>query len=178
MKSNETAALDLIIRWEGPEVNISSEEPGGISKYGISLTTYADYCKKVKLPAPTFDTISNLTESDARSFYQTEFLPAVRFDDLPSGIDIRLVDIAVNLGITGGINLLQMVMMQYPLTSSISDDLIKKINTYDPKIIIFDLSAGWISKKHTSLNWKGDGHGWTNRNIDLTDQTLALAGTK
>lgn len=176
MKNNETIALDLIIQWEGPEINQSSAEPGGISKYGISLTTYADYCKKANLPIPTTQTIADLTETDARNFYQIVFLPAIRFDDLLSGIDVRLVDISVNLGITGGINLLQMVLMQYPLTDIISDDLIKLLNTYDPKAVLLALSTGWISNKHTHPSWVTYGHGWMNRNISVHQSTLKLIG--
>jgi lysozyme family protein len=168
MQNNSSAALDLIIRWEGPEVNISSQEPGGISKYGISLTTYADYCKKNNLGIPTFDTISNLTESDARNFYSLVFLPAVRFNDLPTGVDVRLADIAVNLGITGGINQLQMVLGQYPLTGTLTDVQIQLLNTYDPSAVILALSAGWISNKQTHTSWAIDGHGWTNRNVSVT----------
>src|ERR1700728_643532 len=110
MKVNETTALDLIIQWEGPEINQSPTEPGGISKYGISLTTYADFCKKTDIDPPTFATISALTETDARAFYQAAFLPTIRFDDLPTGVDVRLVDISVNLGLTGAIEMLEMAM--------------------------------------------------------------------
>jgi lysozyme family protein len=177
---NITAALDIIIFWEGPEVNRSPKEPGGISHYGISLQTYADYCKKNKLPAPTADDIANLTEAQARTFYSNVFLPAIRFNDLPSGVDVRAVDIAVNLGITGGVQLLQMVIGAFPLTSSLSDDQIKTINSYDPKAVILALSTGWISNKHTHTSWfdDGTGHGygagWTNRNTNEKQKCLAL----
>jgi hypothetical protein len=50
---------------------------------------------------------------------------------------------------------------------------------------VLALSAGWISNKHTHLSsdgkttgWPKYGHGWTNRNIDLTQKCLALAGGK
>jgi lysozyme family protein len=176
MQANETVALDLIIQWEGPEVNVSETEPGGISKYGVSLQTYADFMKKTGQPAPSANTIADLTELQARSFYQTEFLPAINFDNLPSGIDVRLADISINLGITGAINLLETTLMQYPLTNTITPSLLTTLNTYDPKSIVLALSAGWIANKHTSKNWATDGHGWSNRNISVTQECLKLVG--
>ncbi len=180
MQENLNAALDLIIRWEGSDINRSPREPGGISKYGISLQTYADYEKKLGNPPPTADDIANLTEPQARDFYSVTFLPAMRFNDLPNGVDVRLVDIAVNLGITGAINCLEMVLLQNLLTGVISDNLIKVLNSYDAKMVVFALSAAWISNKHTKPSWfdDGTGHGygagWTNRNIDLTNKTLGM----
>lgn len=176
MQSNRDIALNLIIHWEGPEVNRSPQEPGGISKYGISLTTYAEYMQKLGRPKPTADDIANLTEDHARSFYADVFLSAIRFDDLPTGVDIRLIDISVNLGITGGINALEMVMAQYPLTGRISDQLLKLVNNYDPKAVVLALSAAWIANKHTKDSWKTNGHGWSNRNADMTAQCLKLIG--
>src|SRR6185436_2501632 len=107
MKENLTATLDLILRWEGSDVNRSAREPGGISKYGISLTAYSDYCKKSNLPVPTADDVANLSEDFARNFYGQYWLPQVRFDELPSGVDILMGDISVNSGIVGAIRLIQ-----------------------------------------------------------------------
>jgi lysozyme family protein len=120
------------------------------------------------------DDIAAFTELQARDFYSNSFLPSIRFNDLPSGVDVRLVDIAINLGVTGAINILEMVLLQWPLTGHITDDLIKMINSYDAKCIVLALSAAYISNKHTKPTWITFGHGWTNRNIDGTQKCLAL----
>ena len=180
MQENLNATLDLILRWEGNDVNTAPSEPGGISKYGISLTAYSDYCKKMNIAVPTKDTIANLTEADARSFYGDYWLPQIRFNELPTGVDMRLADISVNSGIVGAIKKLEMVLLQFPLTGRISDDLLQRLNKYDSKIVVFALSAAWISAKETKPTWydagggKSYGHGWSNRNIDVTDKALGL----
>ena len=176
--NNLTAALDLIIQWEGPEVNQANTEPGGISKYGISLVAYGDFCKQQKLNSPSFDTIANLTESDARGFYGNYWLPQIRFNDLPSGVDVRLADIAVNLGVHGALELTELVLLLWPLLGQLTDADIKALNIIPPEAIILSLSAGWISRKRSSTNWNEFAHGWINRNIAVTTQCLALIGTK
>jgi len=182
--NNLNAALILILSWEGPEINQSNTEPGGISKYGISLVAYSDYCLKNKLPAPTANTIANLQSSDAQNFYGNWWLPQIRFNDLPNGIDVRLADIAVNLGVRGAINLMSMILQQYPLHDVLTDDDIKTIATLDIPSVILALSAGWLAIKHTSPNWAppphgaGFGHGWTNRSVSVTQQCNSLIGAK
>ena len=181
--NNLNEALNLIIRWEGPEVNQSNTEPGGISKYGISLVAYSDYCAKNNLPSPTTDIIANLAEADARNFYGNWWLPQMRFNDLPHGVDVRMADIAVNLGIHGSINLLSMVLQQYPLHDVLTDDDITAVNALEANSVILALSTGWIAVKHTSPNWNptstapsGFGHGWMNRNISVTSQCQTIVG--
>jgi len=175
MERNQGAALDNIIAWEGAEINISPDEPGGISKYGVSLRTYAEYMKKVGKPAPTFDDIKNLTEAQARDFYATVFLPPIRFNDLPDGVDVRLSDITVNLGITGGIYTLQLALQIFPLADTISDKAIATIGTINPSAVIYGLSAAWITNKHSTAGWTKYGKGWSARNTSVTNLSLAVA---
>ena len=48
--SNLAAALAFIDEDEGPELNISSTEPGGASCRGVSLLVLAEYAKAHSLP--------------------------------------------------------------------------------------------------------------------------------
>lgn len=176
MEKNTQEALDLILRWEGPEINIANSEPGGISKYGISLQTYNDYCIKNKLPRPDMNTIANMPEDKAREFYKDAFLPAIKFNNLPEGVDIRMADCSISLGITGAINLLCMALRQYPLLNTMTDELIALASNTDPCSLISCLSTGWIAEKHTKANttsWNTFGNGWSKRNTAVTNQCLS-----
>jgi len=180
MKENLNVTLDSIIRWEGNDVNRGPTEPGGISKYGISLTAYSDYCKKFNLPVPTVDDVANLTEEFARNFYGQYWLPQIRFDELPNGVDFRLGDISINLGVVGAIRSLQLSLMQFPVDGKMSDHLIETLNMYDPKMVVFALSSSWISNKFTKPGWFNDGTGhayglgWSRRNQDVTIKSLGM----
>lgn len=183
MNKNRTAALDMILVSEGPELNISPNEPGGASKYGVSVDFLTDYNKTVGKPRATVAAISDLTEADARVIYSSMLLDKLRFDELPSGVDYRFIDIATNLGMSGGPKLLQLCLRMWPLTNQMDDATITNVGKEDPTSLVKMLSAAWIAKKAESPNWgpspvtkSGYGHGWTNRNVAATQAALLLVG--
>jgi lysozyme family protein len=177
---NRGSALAFIDEDEGPEVNESASEPGGISCRGVSLIALADYNAKHGLPAPTFDDVRAMTAELAGKVYTMNYLDPIRFDDLPSGVDYRLADVSVNLGVTGGITALQLALGMWPLTGIMDAATLGMLNG-DAKVTILSLSAAWIAKKHESPNWgpsavtpRGFGHGWSNRNIRATARAIAM----
>ena len=167
-----------VLQWEGPEVNVSKDEPGGISKYGVSLQTYTDFCKRANLPVPTFETIKNFTQEDASLFYKNYFAANIDFDDLPTGVDFRLMDIVVNLGMNGAHKLVSAITDQW--IPSNPNSIASYFTGRNPVNMINALSTGWISIKSTSPHWyvtdpklgNSYGHGWTKRNI--AQRTIAL----
>lgn len=183
MQQNRIQTLDEILRWEGDDLNTSPSEPGGASKYGVSVDFLTDYRKAKGLPAATIPNVAALTQEDAEEIYSTTLLNPIRFDELPSGVDYRLADITTNLGMTGGPNLIQLCLGMWPLTGKVDDTTLAKVLAVDAKSLIYALSAAWIARKNLSSNWgpsaitkNGYGHGWTNRNIAATETALAMVG--
>ena len=181
MQANRTITLDSILRWEGSDLNTAPTEPGGASKYGISVDFLSDYHKKHGLPKATIPDVSNLTADAASQIYGEMLLDPLRFDQLPSGVDFRLADLTTNLGMTGGPTLLQLCLGIYPLTGVMDSQTIAATMASDPKALIVALSAAWIAVKHQSPNWSsspvtksGFGHGWSNRNNAQKEAALAL----
>ena len=178
MQANISQAVSYILEDEGPEINDSPSEPGHISVYGLSLT----YMKEI-FPSTTFDDVKAMTAARASEIYGTIVAPTIRFNDLPSGVDYRLLDIRVNLGLTGGIMALELALGRFPVLGVLTDDLIGATHGMVPQALVAALSAVWITKKHESPNWKpsivtmnGYGHGWSNRNIRATARALAMIG--
>lgn len=165
--------LDFIIRWEGPEVNESSGEPGGISKYGVSLTAYQEDGHS----AATKDDIRNLTEADARLFY-TRRAAAVRFSELSAGVDLAALNLAVTTGITGAAMILQMTVDIWPATGKFDDITVAALKAADPKIIIHAAGSAWLAWKarsdNTMTEWIRYQHGWINRDKDFRSTALGL----
>lgn len=181
MQKNRTATLDMILASEGPELNVSPNEPGGASRYGVSVSFLTDYNRTLARPPATIDSIRVLTEADARTVYGAMLLDRLRFDEFPSGVDYRFTDIATNLGMTGGPRLLQLALGMWPITGKVDDETMARVRLADPATLIFSLSAAWIAKKAESPNWgpspvtkTGYGHGWTNRNVAATAAALKL----
>jgi lysozyme family protein len=178
---NRATALAYIDEDEGPEVNISPNEPGGESKHGVSLTFLSDWRKTKGLPPATIDDVAAVTSETAAQAYTDMFAVPLRFDELPGGPDYRLLDIVVNLGLHGGIIALQLALGMWPLTGTMDDATVELAKQADPKALVMALGAVWISKKHESPNWvpspvtkTGYGHGWTNRCNKANARALAL----
>ena len=114
MQTNLAASLAYITGDEGGELNVSPDEPGGASKWGVSLTVLSEVRGKVCTVAD----VGALTQDDANQIYAARFAVPIHFDDLPGGVDYRMLDCAVTLGITGSIDVLQMALGMWPLTGA------------------------------------------------------------
>lgn len=180
MKTSTMQSVNWILEDEGPEFNRSAGEPGGGSKFGVSLTAY----REAGRPNFTLDQLGALTKVDAMAFYSATILPQIRFDELPVGIDYRVADIRVNLGQTGCINLLELCAgFWWPLTGKLDERLLQAVHAEEPGALILALSAAWLAKKHESPNWgpspqtkTGYGHGWWNRDQRAFKRALGMLG--
>jgi lysozyme family protein len=166
-----------ILRWEGG-MTISPAEPGGASNWGISMVSFTDWRHKHKLSPPTIDDLQSLTQDQAITIYEENWVGKISFDLLPVGVDLRMLDICINLGVTGGINLLQRVldiretgkMDGYTWLAMrsfiiVPDRLVTLIN---------DLSIAWLALKFTQVDWHKYEAGWKNRNNDITQKCLDM----
>ncbi len=86
--------IDYILAEEGGYVN-HPNDPGGETKFGISKRAY-----------PNLD-IKALTLINAVDIYQRDYWTPIHGDDLPPGLDLLLLDTAVNMGPVTAIKLLQ-----------------------------------------------------------------------
>lgn len=179
MNSNLARALAFIDQDEGPEINIGPSEPGGASCRGVSLMVLAEYNKAHNLPTPGLADIRAMTAELAGKVYTWRFLDPLRFDELPSGIDYRIADAGITLGLTGACVAVQMALGLWPVTGVMDDSTLAAIKSEDPRSVIAALGAAWIAWKHGSTpnGWQQFGHGWTNRGNRVRDRALSLIGT-
>lgn len=64
------------------------DDPGGLTKYGISRKAYPD------------EDIAHLTESRAKELYKRDYWDKVNGDELPYPWDMIMADAAVNCGVS------------------------------------------------------------------------------
>lgn len=174
MNKNLSQALVWIDQDEGPELNVGPSEPGGASKHGVSMTVLQEWHKEKGLPLATMDDMAAVDAVLAGQIYTEKFATPIRFNDLTNGVDYRLLDIAVNLGVSGALGLLQMCFTIWPVTGQIDDDLVEAVKSVDSKALTLALGTAWISKKHEAPSWSVYGHGWTSRNIRATARANSL----
>ena len=86
--------IDRILAEEGG-LSDHPADPGGLTNYGISQRAY-----------PTLD-IAALTLNDAKALYRRDYWQVLHGDQLPDGLDLLLLDCAINQGPATAIKLLQ-----------------------------------------------------------------------
>ena len=107
MRSNFEAALAVVRRWEGGLVDHPSD-PGGITKWGISLRFLRGIGFDVNGDGVVDGRdIRQLTEEQVSDLYRGNFWDICRCDDLPAGVDLIVFDCAVNQGPGRSTRLLQ-----------------------------------------------------------------------
>ena len=169
MRDSWNKAIGYILDDEGAEFNVSPTEPGGASKYGVSRSVLSEWnLAHGKLPASIAD-VGDVTTDLASQIYREKFADAIGFDTLPVGVDYRLLDIAVNLGVNGAKCLLDAVLGNYTGTPN--------PEIHSPSTTISDLSVGWIAIKSRSDNWHKFAHGWMNRNNRAISRALQMIGS-
>ena len=89
--------IDRILAEEGG-LSAHPADPGGLTHYGISQRSY-----------PTLD-IAALTLADAQALYRRDYWQPLHGDQLPSGLDVLLLDCAINQGGITAIQLLQQAL--------------------------------------------------------------------
>lgn len=155
---------------------MSPGEPGGSSARGVSMTVLDEYNKAHGLPHGTIDEMKAMTAEAAGKIYTWRFADPIRFDDLPAGIDYRLMDAAITLGATGAVQLAQLALGRFPITGKMDDGTLDAIRAIGREEFLNRLNVGWIVWKRglTPDGWKKYGHGWTNRNNRVLARALTL----
>lgn len=96
MKKNSDTIIDWIIEIEGGDEYVNNlNDPGGETKYGISKRSYPEL------------NIQTLTKHMAQVIYKTDYWNKIRGDDLPTGLDLLLMDTAINCGVKTAVMMLQ-----------------------------------------------------------------------
>ena len=154
--------IDPILAEEGGLSN-HPDDPGGLTKYGISQRSY-----------PTLN-IAALTLANAKDIYQHDYWLPIRGDQLPSGLDLLMLDCAINQGPTTAIKLLQRALR-------IHDDGICGPITLNHSIVsmpdVMDAFAAERALRYElNPNEATFGRGWYRRLLRMNRQAWAMVET-
>ncbi len=167
MLANRQRALDWVFADEGGYVERGSE-PGRAGNLGIGFSVFAAWMKlHGNMPNATFDDLKALTEDTASAIYEAEWMTPIHFDQLAAGTDYSLFNTTVNLGVGGGVR-----MLQHDILGFVGNDItghmdiitmaavVEMSKTRDMGLMIND---AWLSTKKTSPEWPEFGPGWISR---------------
>ena len=135
MKGNLAASLERILKHEGGYAERATEG-GGAVNMGITFTTFESHWHKSGKPGkPTFQDLREMTREAAIGIYDDLYAKKIDFDRLPKGFDYVLLDSAVNNGVGGAIQNLQ-VALRLPVTKKWSPSLSWAARTKNATVLI------------------------------------------
>jgi lysozyme family protein len=178
MRENWERSVALLFDSEGRELTVGGSEPGGASKLGVSVAALTDFRKSRGLGPASIDMVSSLTETDAAEFYQSVTARAIRFDELPPGVDYAMLDVTANLGPSGGPWLAQCVLGVWPQGNVMTGYMVAGLNDMPAEAAVYAITGAWLAKKRESSSWGRAGHGWTNRMTRVRGDALKMIGEK
>jgi lysozyme family protein len=170
MQSNFEKCLALMLAHEGGFVN-HPQDPGGMTNLGVTKRVWEEWVghdvDEKQMRALTPETVAPL--------YKRKYWDAVRADDLVSGVDYAVFDVAVNSGAGRAIKFLQSCVGVDadggfgPRTLAAV-----KIAEQDPKRLIEQYSARRLEFLQSLKTFETFGRGWSRRVAEVKDKALTM----
>lgn len=152
-------AIDIVLKHEGGYVN-DSKDAGGETNFGISKRAY-----------PYLD-IARLSMFTAAEIYRRDYWEKCRCDDLPEGLDLCVVDFAVNAGVSRASKVLQEVVGATP-DGIIGSETLKLVGEHTDILSMITHYYRLRQAHYESLDSFQDfGLGWTRRNNETLKEAI------
>lgn len=102
MKGNFEKCLEFVLHHEGLWSD-DPRDPGGATMKGVTLAVYKEYLGR----DATKDELRNIPQEHLLNLYKTRYWDKARCDDLGTGLDLVVFDLAVNGGVGRAAKILQ-----------------------------------------------------------------------
>jgi len=166
------AVANVLVSEGGARYTNHPNDPGGPTKYGITIHDVRKYLK----PGASAADVRALTEQQARAIYRKHYADRIRFDELAKGVDYSLLDYTVISGPCRSIPDLKMVLGLRDRSCVVTDALVAAANA-DPERAVRLLNEQRL-RFHASLgSWSRPfQRGWRNRTLSVRAISLAMTG--
>lgn len=160
MSEHFTRALNLILDHEGGYVN-DPKDPGGETKYGISKRAYPHL------------SIRDLTKEQAAAIYRKDYWNKVRGDSIHPAVAIVAFDIAVNMGVSVAIKMLQHAVDERQ-DGIFGDKTLAGIKGHASAYIVERMTTARILRYASLPTFNRFGSGWVRRSVETLVFALEL----
>lgn len=150
-------AVEHIFKFEGGLVD-HPKDPGGITKYGISLRAY---------PHLGADGIRHIQKQDAAKIYKNDYWDAMHCDDLPDELRLMAFDCAVNQGVGYARKALQ-TSLSVVADGAIGPLTLAAAKKANPERAVHRFSMNRYLRYARNRNWSTFGEGWMSRLLSVT----------
>lgn len=168
MKENFDTALKALLKHEGGYVNHPSD-PGGMTNLGVTKRVWEEWVghdvdeKQMRA----------LTPELVASLYKKKYWDKVCGDELPTGVDLSVFDLAVNSGPGRAAKMLQKVL-GVTQDGAIGPQTIAKALNVDSSKLIEDYNAERLAFLQALPTWGTFGKGWGRRVAEVTEQATHM----
>jgi lysozyme family protein len=171
MINNFEKCLEMLLVHEGGFVN-HPDDPGGMTNLGVTKKVWEEWVGH----DVSEKEMRNLTPTMVASLYKRKYWDACRADELVSGLDYCVFDVAVNSGVGRAIKLLQQIVGATPDGGygSITAALVKEAEK-DPEKIISLFSSRRLEFLESLKAFPTFGKGWSRRVAEVKEKALEMA---
>jgi lysozyme family protein len=163
-------ALRRVLAHEGGYSNHPAD-PGGPTKYGITIHDYRRYVK----PGATAADVKAMSVEEAKAIYRRRYWDIQRCGELPAGLDYTIFDYGVNSGIGRSGKVLRRVLGLPANTHTVTPEVIKAAAARDPAELIIAINDERLSFLKRLKTWPVFGAGWRRRVSEVKAASLAMA---
>lgn len=169
MKENFEQALVLVLRHEGGWVN-HPKDPGGETNMGVTKRTWEEWVGH----EVDSGSLKNLTVEDVAPLYKQKYWDKIRGDELPSGVDYALFDLAVNSGTGRAAKMLQQIV-GVPADGAIGPKTIDSVGKMNPRDLIDEICDKRLAFLQGLPTWSTFGRGWSRRVAEVEKTAFDMA---
>ena len=171
MKDNFDLCLKLILAHEGGYVH-HSQDPGGRTNLGVTQRVWEEWTghevDEKQMRALTPELVAPL--------YKRKYWDAIRGDELVSGVDYCVFDVAVNSGPGRAIKFLQSCV-GVTVDGGFGPRTLDAVSQQDPSELIELYCAKRLEFLQALKTFPTFGKGWSRRVAEVKDKALAIVDT-
>jgi len=167
--ANFPAELSDELVFEGNFVD-DPQDPGGATDHGITLATLSHFLGR----QATVEELKTMGPATERAIYRSMFWNVIQGDQLPSGVDLVVFDMAVNGGPKEAGEMLQRCVGA-EVDGQIGPKTLAALAGVSARALISDYSEDRDAYYRGLRNFPRFGDGWLNRVAKCEAEALALA---
>lgn len=171
MRHNLERSIQEVLKHEGL-FSDHPADPGGATNYGVTLKTYRRYKRN---PHLTAEDLKNITMDEVHDIYKIGYWDPIKADELPSGVDFVVFDMAINAGPGRAAKLLQEVL-GVVVDGIIGKNTIKAANQGYPEKVVRDYTQVREGYYRLLPHFSTFGKGWLRRTHESETIALTMLG--
>lgn len=170
MRENADRCISYVLISEGEEYTNHPSDPGGPTKWGITLQDVRLHLKK----GATAADVKRLTKAQAIWVYKHKYWDALNCDALPSGLDYTIFDYGVNSGIARAGRVLRQALKLPQSDWHVTAAVLRAIAASDTEDLIRYVNKERLAFLKKLRTWRVFGRGWNRRVASVLKISLAL----